>query len=39
VITSLTRANALVIVPAGARHVPAGETLTAWMLDWPEAVF
>lgn len=38
-ITSLTRANALVIVPAGARHVPAGETLAAWMLDWPEEVF
>jgi len=35
-ITSLTRANALVIVPAGVTHVAAGETLTAWMLDWPE---
>ncbi|MBI3762175.1 MAG: molybdopterin molybdotransferase MoeA [Chloroflexi bacterium] len=38
-ITSLTRANALVIVPAGVTRVRAGETLMAWMLHWPEQVF
>jgi molybdopterin molybdotransferase len=35
-ITSLTRANALLVVPAGVRQAPAGATLTAWMLDWPD---
>ncbi len=37
--TSLTQANALLVVPAGVKHVAAGESLTAWMLDWPEEVF
>jgi molybdopterin molybdotransferase len=38
-ITSLTKANALLVIPAGVKHVGAGESLTAWMLDWPEEVF
>ncbi len=32
-ITSMVRADALLIVPAGITHVPAGAPLTAWMLD------
>jgi molybdopterin molybdotransferase len=39
VLTSMVRANALVIVPEGEVHVKVGETLEAQMLDWPEAVF
>ncbi len=39
IITALTNANALLVVPAGRTQVAAGETLTAWMLDWPEDVF
>lgn len=38
-ISSLARSNALVIIPAGVREVPAGSRLDAWMLDWPEEVF
>ena len=38
-ITSLTRANALLVIPSGVRQVAAGTALTAWMLDWPEEVF
>ncbi len=34
ILTSLVRANALLIVPAGETHVAAGRQLTAWMLDW-----
>lgn len=30
---SLVQANALLIVPAGVTHIPAGETITAWSLD------
>ncbi len=37
--TSLVKANALLIVPEGVKTVLAGETLMAWMLDWPEHVF
>jgi molybdopterin molybdotransferase len=37
--TSLVRANALVIVPEGVKVVRPGEWLTALMLDWPETVF
>lgn len=37
VLTSLSRANALVIVPAGAR-LRAGERAQAQMLDWPEEI-
>lgn len=32
-LSSLVRANALLIVPEGIRHVSAGEMLTAWMLE------
>ncbi|MEZ4516326.1 MAG: hypothetical protein R3C44_05625 [Chloroflexota bacterium] len=38
-ITSLVKANALLIVPEGVRHVPAGERLQAMMIDWPNVVF
>ena len=38
-ITSLTRANALLIVPAAVRLVQPGETVPAIMLDWNEEVF
>lgn len=37
--TSLVKANALLIVPEGVKNVAVGETLTAWMIDWPEKVF
>jgi molybdopterin molybdotransferase len=37
--TSMVKANALVIVPEGIKEVAAGEQLTAMMLDWPETVF
>jgi molybdopterin molybdotransferase len=37
--TSLVKANALVIVPDGVQHVNQGEHLVALMLDWPEGVF
>ena len=39
IMTSLVKANALLIVPEGVKHVPAGSQLVAWMLDWPETVF
>jgi len=39
VLTSLVRANALVIIPEGMTHVPAGAKLLALMIDWPEHVF
>lgn len=39
VLTSLVKANALLILPEGTSHVPPGSTLKAWMLDWPETVF
>lgn len=37
--TSLVKANALIIVPEGVTHVEAGEQVCAWMLDWPASVF
>jgi molybdopterin biosynthesis enzyme len=37
--TSLVKANALLIIPEGITFVKAGEILTAWMIDWPEKVF
>lgn len=39
ILTSMVKANALLIVPEGVREVHAGEPVTAWMLDWPETVF
>ncbi len=36
VLTSLSRANGLLVVPADRESVPAGETVDAQMLDWPE---
>lgn len=38
VLTSMVRANALLIVPEGTTLVRAGERLRAQMLDWPEGV-
>jgi molybdopterin molybdotransferase len=35
---SLTRANALVIVPDGVTHLDAGAAAQAQMLDWPEEI-
>ena len=37
--TSLVRANALLVVPEGVMVVPAGTTLQALMIDWPGEVF
>jgi molybdopterin molybdotransferase len=37
--TSLAKANALVIVPEGTDFVPMGTRLMAMMLDWPGTVF
>lgn len=39
VMTSLVKANALLIVPEGVKLVAAGDVLKAWMIDWPETVF
>lgn len=39
VMTSLTKANALVVVPEGVREVAAGAELDAVMIDWPGSVF
>jgi len=38
VLTSMVRANALLIVPEGTTLVKAGERLRAQMLDWSESV-
>lgn len=37
--TSLSEANALIIVPEGLTSVEPGAALTAMMLDWPGSVF
>lgn len=37
--TSLVKANGLIIVPEGVTAVAAGTELMAWMLNWPETVF
>jgi molybdopterin molybdotransferase len=39
VLTSLVKANALVIIPEGTKRVTAGTELEALMIDWPENVF
>ncbi len=39
IMTSLVKANALLIVPERVKHVPVGDKLAAWMIDWPETVF
>ena len=39
IVSALTRANALVIIPEDVTEVKAGERLKAWMLDWSEDVF
>jgi molybdopterin molybdotransferase len=39
IMTSLVKANALLIVPEGVIKVAAGEELKALMIDWPESVF
>lgn len=39
IMTSLVKANALLIVPEGTEYVPANSQLTAWMIDWPETIF
>ena len=37
--TSLLKANALLIVPEGVKYVPYGERLQAMMIDWAGSVF
>jgi molybdopterin molybdotransferase len=37
-LSSLVRANALVIVPDGVRHLAAGTIARAQMLDWPDDI-
>lgn len=39
ILSSLVKANALLIVPEGVVTVAAGQTLKALMLDWPSIVF
>lgn len=39
ILTSLVKANALLIIPEGVRKVAPGSQLPAWMIDWPESVF
>ncbi|WP_420627864.1 gephyrin-like molybdotransferase Glp [Candidatus Leptofilum sp.] len=38
ILTSLVKANALLILPEGRKKVEPGSQLKAWMLDWPETV-
>ncbi len=38
ILTSMVKANALLIVPEGTTLVKAGERLRAQMVDWPEGV-
>jgi molybdopterin molybdotransferase len=38
VLTSMVRANALLVVPEGVTRIRAGERVQAQMLDWPEEV-
>ncbi len=38
VLTSLVKANALMIIPEGVTHVSKGDQLQAMMIDWPETV-
>ncbi len=35
-LSTMTRSNALLIVPAEVTHIAAGQTLPAQMTDWPE---
>lgn len=37
--TSLVRANALLVVPEGITEMAAGTTLTALMIDWSGGYF
>lgn len=39
IMTSLVKANALLVVPEGVREVAAGTALTALMIDWSGGVF
>lgn len=39
IMTSLVRANGLMIIPEGVTHVPAGTELPTLMIDWPPGVF
>ncbi len=39
VMTSLVKANALMIIPEGVTKVSPGDQLQAMMIDWPEIVF
>lgn len=39
ILSALVSANALIILPEGVLEVQPGQTLRAWMLDWPEEVF
>lgn len=39
IMTSLVKANALLIIPEGITRVHEDDQLAAWMLDWPETVF
>jgi molybdopterin molybdotransferase len=39
IMTSLVKANALLIVPEGVKYVSKGNQLSAWMIDWPESIF
>jgi len=38
VLTSMSNANGLAVVPEGVRHVEPGEVLEVQMLDWPEGM-
>ena len=38
ILTSMVKANGLVIIPEGIRYKKAGERVTVQMLDWPEDV-
>lgn len=39
IMTSLVKANALLVIPEGVTEVAGGTTLTALMIDWPGVVF
>ncbi len=39
IVSALTRANALLVIPEDVTEVKAGEILKAWMLDWSEDTY
>lgn len=39
ILTSMVKANGLLVVPEGVKEMPANTTMTVIMIDWPATVF